>query len=426
MARASIWTLLSLDDFSRNIGINPAHFNQSATGTTMAVTRNACEDIIPQHMWQAAGRVSREDIAEAIADAERDIAAVLGYWPAPVWISEEVQPYPRHHRPELVGYGSSNVRGYYQPVRTGFGRVIAGGQRAVSGCQNVRIAYSDADGDGLNETATVTATDATWDDVREIKVYFENYSDVQEWEVRPPRTKTLTAAGVFTATFWSWQLIDPDLWEALPDTDDFAAIDWSVAGNLEANVDICREYNDTADTAATFYWEPTACVLPVNCSCGGTGCAACQLTTQDGCLHVRDAKGGIVVPQPGAYDSDEEAWAADCFTVCRDPDYVKLWYYSGIISDEYLSGRSFDPLPRWLAMSITQIAVARLQRPICACSNVCALLDEWRRDLSVTGEGGAMLNKEALDNPFGTRRGEVLAWKRVSKLALRRGKVALV
>ena len=37
-----------------------------------------------------------------------------------------------------------------------------------------------------------------------------------------------------------------------------------------------------------------------------------------------------------------------------------------------------------------------------------------------------MLSNAALDNPFGTRRGEVLAWRRMSKLALRRGKVALV
>jgi len=31
-----------------------------------------------------------------------------------------------------------------------------------------------------------------------------------------------------------------------------------------------------------------------------------------------------------------------------------------------------------------------------------------------------------LENPFGTRKGEVLAWRRVSKLAEKRGKVAVI
>lgn len=426
MARASTITLLSLDKYFQIMGLNPSHGNQGATGTTMAVSRNACQDIWTQWPWQGVGRVSREDLAEAIADAERDIAAVLGWWPAPVWTSEEQQPYPRHYRPEVFGDNSVNARGYYQPVRTQWGNIIAPGRRAVDGCQNVRIAYSDEDGDGLAETATVTATDATWTDVRQIKVYFEAHGDVPEWEVRPARTKTLSALGAFVATFWSWQLIDPDLWEELPQVDEPEAIDWSVAGNLESHVDICREYNDTTAVSAQFYWEPTPCNLPVPCSCGGTGCAACQLTTQDGCLHPRDVRGGLVVPQPGDYDDDTGEWAAACFSVCRDPEFVKLWYYSGLIDDAYLNSTSMDPLSNWMAMSIAQIATARLQKPLCACSNVTALADEWRQDLARVGEGGVMLSNAALDNPFGTRRGEVLAWRRMSKLALRRGKVALI
>ena len=77
-------------------------------------------------------------------------------------------------------------------------------------------------------------------------------------------------------------------------------------------------------------------------------------------------------------------------------------------------------------MSIAQIATARLQKPLCSCSNVTALADEWRQDVAVSGPGGVMMTEDILNNPFGTRRGEVLAWKRVSKLALRRGRVAVL
>lgn len=426
MARASTWTLLSLDRYFQLMGLNPSHANGGATGTTMAVSRNACQDVWTQHPWQGVGRVSREDLAEAIADAERDIAGVLGWWPAPVWTVEDQQPYPRHYRPEVWSYNSANARGMMQPVRAQWGNIIAPGRRAVDGYQNVAVVLSDADGDGLNETATVTATDATWTDVRQIKVYFEIHSGDQVWEVRPPRTRTLTPAGVMTATFWAWQLIDPDLWEALPAVDEPEAIDWSVAANIVDEVDVYREYNDTTDVSAELYWEPV-CNDPVVCSCGGTGCTACQLTTQDGCFHLRDPRGGLVVPAPGSYDDDNAQWAAESFAVCRDPDFVKLWYYSGLISDEYLTYKTMDPLPQWLAMSIAQMATARLQKPLCACSNVTALADEWRRDLAMsTAAGTTMLSEDVLNNPFGTRMGEVLAWRRVSKLALRRGKVALI
>jgi len=426
MARASTPTLLSLDRYAQIVGINPAHFNGGATSTVMGISPNACEDTWWQYSWQAFDRVSREDLAQAIADAERDIAEVIGWWPAPMWMSEEVIRYPRHHRPDVIQYGGTDVRGYFKSIHTEWGNVIAGGRRALDCEEDQAVVYTPALED-FKHTATITVAGVTWTDAREVKVYFAGYGGAREWEIRPARTKVIDA-GTFTATFWAWQLIDPAVWEAMPDISDSpSAIDLIDPDMFVDEVDVCREYNDTTAVASTFYWEPLCCnALP--CSvCGGTGCAACALTTQDGCLHVRDAPTGMVVPQVATYDEDEEQWDSDTQTVCRDPDFVKTWYYAGLIDDAYLAETSFDPLSNYWAQAIAWLATARLERPPCACNNVTAVCAEWRKDLAVMGgDTGHMLSDRLLDNPFGTRRGEIMAWNRVSRLARRKGKVAVI
>jgi hypothetical protein len=426
MARASTATLLSLDRYAQIVGINPAHFNGGATDTIMGLSPNACQDTWWQYSWQAYDRVSREDLAQSIGDAERDIAEVLGWWPAPVWTTEEVVRYPRHHRPDVISYGLADVRGYSKSVHTEWGNVIGGGRRGIDCEKGQAVVYTPAL-PAYQDTATITVAGLTWTDVREIKVYFAGHSGEREWEIRPAKTKTLTG-GTFTAVFWSWQLIDPDIWDALTNvSDSISAIDLTDPANYVATVDVCREYNDVTEVASEFYWEPqSASVLP--CAvCGGTGCASCALTTQDGCLHVRDAPTGMVVPATSTYDVDEEAWEPDAQDICRDPDFVKVWYYSGLIANDYLAETSHDALSNYWAQTIAWLATARLERPPCACSNTVTLFAKWSQDLAIIGgDEGHLLSERLLDNPLGTRRGEIMTWNRVSRMARRKGKVALI
>jgi hypothetical protein len=420
------------------MGINPAHFNGAAASAVMPYT-DCCTDIWFQENWQFHSRVGREELARAIAASERDIAEVLGYWPAPTWIAEEVHQVPRPHRPDFVQYGNMDVRGYPQGIRTSFGRVIAGGQRDVDLVGTVTTAglnlvYSDADGDGVVDTVTVTiATSET--DERLVNVYFAGHDGDQEWEIRPARTKAI-AAGTFTATFWPWQFIDPDLWEALATADEPTAIDYDeqtvppTYDNLVASADVYVEWNDTTEIGATFYWEPSTVLdwASVSCSCGGTGtCPACALTTQNGCLHVRDAMDGMVAAAPATYNVADATWEAGCFSVCRNPDFIKLWYYSGDIDQSYLNSKSYDPLSNWWAQTIAWLATARLDRPFCNCDHVQDMVKHLQADMALVGGAlGYNTTLEQLNCPWGTRRGAVLAWERVSKLARKRARVAVI
>jgi hypothetical protein len=104
--------------------------------------------------------------------------------------------------------------------------------------------------------------------------------------------------------------------------------------------------------------------------------------------------------------------------VCRDPDEIKLYYFAGAQEDQWLKGMSYDPLSRYFAQAIAWMATARLEREICGCGNLIALFRNLRQDLAVTREGGAsrFTPDEILNNPFGTKMGEVMAWQRISKL----------
>jgi hypothetical protein len=310
-------------------------------------------------------------------------------------------------------------------VRTKWGKVIAPGQRQVDpvGTATVTggsLVYSDEDGDGFAETATVELT-TTLTDPCQIKVYFSDTGGAQEWEIRPARSKTISS-GTFRAVFHSWLFINPDVQAAYPTDADFGAINISTINYYVSSVDVYREYNDTTDTSATFFWEPDPPAIEnIFCSsCGGTSCPACALTTQDGCFHIRDAEAGVVAPTPATYSATDAAWNTNCFDVCRDPDMVRLYYYSGAYQERWLRGSTCEPLDNAFARAIAWLATARLERPFCSCANVTSLAMKLRQDLAAVGETSHTLSFEDLGNPFGTRRGEVQAWRMLSKLTQKR------
>ena len=430
MARASTPTLLALDRYAQVMGVPPPHFNQ-AVGGTIFPAPGGCSQVWFQYSWQAGDRVAREDLALAIANAEEDIAEAIGYWPAPKFISEEAHRFPRHHRPDVRGNGF-DARGFRKGLKLNYGKVIQAGRRAVSFVGTATTApggglvFDDLDLDTFDESATITLP-TTLTDPCEIKVYFTGHNGDPEWEIRPARSVEIIGPNV-VITFWCWQLINPVLWEALPTTTEEQALD--LAGAIYvADVEVYREYVDSTVASAEFFWEPSVLVDSGDCChlCGGAGCEACALTSQEGCIHLRDPDLGLVAPTPASYNA-VTGWSATDYTECREPDMLKLWYYAGALDNLFLAGRRCDPLSDFWAEVIAWIATARLERPFCACGNLEALALDLRTDLAVMVSGGAsyVLPERDLDNPFGTRRGEVKAWRKISRLVRHVPRVAVI
>jgi hypothetical protein len=397
------------------LGVAPAHFNGAICGTFFPSV--ACSDIWQQYAWQANDRVSREHVAQAIFDAEYDIARVLGYYPAPTWVSQEVQQIPQHWRRDATTFGNFGVAGRDRSMKADWGRIIAPGVRKISYLNTVAVAYTDQDGDGFKETATVSIG-TTLTNECEIKVYFVGHNGEPEWEIRPARY--LTATGVtFTAVFYTWQLIDPDLWEAFPTSVIMQAIDCNVVTNLVTNVEVYKECNDSEEVSAEFYWNADLQSSSISCSvCGGTGCPSCRFITQDGCLNIAEPNIGLVSAHPATYNTSTGEWQPAVWAVCRTPDFVKIWYYCGALSEKWLSGQRCEMLSDSFAHAIAWLATARLARPLCACSNVAAQVEYLQEDLAETHQGGSshFLSMDLVGNPFGTRRGEVKAWQRIRHL----------
>lgn len=427
MAIAETYTLLSLDRYARLMGLDPVRFSGGApvnlaSGATLFPLLNDVKNIWPQSSWLSTDQIGRDELARIIAEAERDIAEFLGYWPAPVWISQEMHPYPKGYQPGRVGFGLG-TDGKFRALKTKFAKFIQGGRRAVTLVEaGAAVVYSDPDGDGFNELATVTVLNVTQTDECKLKAYFASHGGAQAWEIREPLSKSL-AAGTLVLTFRPWQLLDPDVQRGFPADEPMltgTGLNMTDTDNLVDTIDVYYEYTDTTQAQALFYFEGYPSNLGAfpaalsGCSCcDGDGCAACTQNTQNGCLTWRDVDRGLVVPIPASYDEDSGEWVSADWTCSREPDSVKLYYQAGAVSNEFRSGSSCREMESQLERAIAYLATARVGIEYPSNNNVKALVRDLDVDLTRQVQDGDSYRTsfEVLDCPFGTKKGEVQAWR---------------
>lgn len=391
--RANTVTKLSLYEFARILGINPLHF----AGVKVDAIQNVhCNRPYPQYAWQDNDRVAREDISIAIQEAETVIERELGYRLLPSWEEAEWHEVPRPWRKDLVNISGMDVRGFANFVKADWGHVVTGGVRAATLLgAGAAVTYA-ADGYWRKGTATVAVPAGT--NPCEIRAYYPGHSGEDEWEIRPLE---VTVAGlVATVKVRQEVAVDEVMWEALQ----FTAADGDDATDADflATVDIYRVYNDP-QTQVTLRWLPVP-----GCGCGSESCAQCSYSNQTGCFVLSDEpRLGLALFSPGTWDAASQSFSSAPFVVDRQPDIVLLYYLAGLQSQRAdCPRRTLDEA--W-ARSIAYLAAARLDRPPCDCNPDA--WERWREDLS---EGAKFQVQAAqLDNPFGTRRGEVYAWNRV-------------
>lgn len=400
--------LLSLNHYAQIMGMDPMHF---AGGFSTVRPESTCSDVWFEYDWQNPKLVSRQQVRTLINEAECDVVNELRYWPAPVYIEEEFHTYPHPQRKDLYGLGLG-VSLRPKTLRANWGYVIEGGQRATTLLGTVGYLRFDADGDGFAELAqfVLPGVSASLDPTR-VKAYFKvwNAADAPNcrtdpsstgadptWEIRPLKTQLVGT----TLTVWVkvWQLFRPQLHEAL----DASAINADDATVYVEDITFYHEYTNP-QTQVQFLWgADIACCT-----------AACARTVQDGCFYVTDFRPGFLVPSPATYSDDvftRANWAE-----CAEPDAVNLWYRAGYIPPRYRSNVG-EPLSQFWAKTIAMLATARLEWPLCTCTNVQLLADRWREDLSRFNEQRSFsVTPDDLQNPFGTRAGETLAWKRITK-----------
>ena len=361
MARCSINTGLPLDTWAAILGISPWEFNQCAYPFPKSAQ---CSDVLYQFPWQK-DHLSREEIGEAIADAERMMADELGYWPSPTYIVGEDVQYPRPYQNQAYGFGGG-IRGQLKTVNLKWHKVISGGSLnrtflgQIAGADLVKL---DNDGDGVYETFQATITDATISDLTdpyELALYFSagnrHGEELREtWRIRP---LTISITGdTATITGQRTLLINPQIEFAA----NAAKLDPAVDGNYVTTVECYRVFTDTTSTEAQPYqgvakWKTTP------------GCTQnCTFRVKELCLGQDDDGMGSVFASYGP----SSAWPFPD----RDPDALNVNYYAGLALE---NGQMNDEMARCVAY----LSVSLLANEKCGCDRSNRILERWRKPVT--------------------------------------------
>lgn len=427
-----------LDTWRRVFQWNPRHFWGWA-GTGKAKITAKCAGLLREYGWQDSDAAARSGIREALAVAENSLARHLRYPIAPRYAVATL-PYPRLGNLELMRAYPADASGRRLAVLLPEGEILALGveARAVIGdCPltgavpygnspspvTPYLIYRDNDGDGLpDQFEAAIATTLT--DPREIAVYvsaadrWDGTGLSERWRVQPARVSI--TGGVATITGPAWVCARPVLYEG-EDGDPLNGLDPAVLANYLTALTVARRYTDPNGTTlataqAVLTWEsgpaPSFC-----CPAPGSDPAAVAQTVAR--VGVRDAAAGLVTPAQAVYDATSGTWAQvyDWAALgCREPDRVTVRYLAGVAPDD--DGAPVEP---WRS-TVCRLAAADLARPVCSCQEANKGVALWQADLSQTGATDATFQTpDDFDNPLGSRRGQIYAWRQIAEEQQRPG-----
>jgi len=368
MAKASTPTLLSLDQYAFITGQEPRHFN-SVICAQFPPKRDV-STLWYQHGWMASGKASREELAVAIAEAEQTIAERLRYWPAPVWITNEVHQFPRATGLPEVGLlqlhdipaGYRDFYRLYPRMTLNWGHLQAPGRRRVQEVAlDVTVDYIDNDGDGFKETAEIVIPDidaSGWSAGEIIVVHNDDVSC--ENRIRFLRF-TLLETGI-TIRGNSAQFVLPDLWEYYG-TEEGATrgIDGDDPDNYLTTVNVYRETTTTEgedNAPVEFLRQSTATTDPT------------YYAARRGVMQVRDGVTSDVHVIPATWDEDDAVWVAG--SLPGRPDVVRCHYQAGVALNAHgwMSPR--------MARAVAALATARVAKTLDTYGPPQNLVERWQ------------------------------------------------
>jgi hypothetical protein len=417
--------LMPLETFRKILGYNPWHFFSLVGTVGRTKVDSACNDVVYEYPWQNANAAGRQGVLDALQTAEDKLFDYLLYRPGPRYVTETIA-YPRFYD-TMLRAGYFDPTGHWASVETREKYLLAIGVETRAAIQTgVAVTYSDPDGDTINEVATFSVA-TTVTDPDQIEVYFTSADrfdgssipatgdagDAARFQIRPLTVRI--SGGTATIRGPSWLFVKPALQET------GVNLDPATAGNFAATVDIYRRYTDpdgtTSDTAqAALIWESQPCGGFWWCCDSTDPAATAQAVAR---AAIRDSRRGLVSLGPAAYDSVAATWsAAWCGTPGYAPDRVTLRYRAGIALVDGQIARQWQPI-------VARLAMAELSEELCGCETANRELHRWRFDLARSGgandEQYGAISAADLDNPYGTRRGQVAAWRAVKNLRVTPG-----
>lgn len=411
MAFATTKTLLSLDRFAKILGINPVHFS-GASGNEVWPVKAYCGSIWPQFTWQVPENiVSREEVAQSIFDAENDIKRALGYSPALTWEGPETINLISFWN-DRAAYHTWQYTQEQMPRlhKLRWGNVYSTGQQTeITNYGSLRnLTFLDVDGDGYNEVARIANPDTlNKPNLREWRFFMPDVNDANQIIGDPVElfsARLRNVSGTYYIEFDAWTLFRKQLLTMPPIMSGFQSVPIEQQANYVSAIYAVKDTGNTLP-AVKVRWADSG-------TCGNNTCPACTSQTQDGCLSIADKHLGMVWPQLGSCINN--VWQFYDCAACSNPVDMTVWYRAGLTSKAFEDGLTNDPLDDYWAQTIAYMAAARLDKPVCGCTNVQSIVSELQRDVTKPDSNGrtTAIDFDTLRNPFGTRVGEIKAWRR--------------
>lgn len=389
--------MLSLDRFARIMGAHPLHFCGVYVDDLAPVT--TCGQPLMQYDWQTSDGVSRESIAVAIADAEERMAQWLGFKLLPTFEVDERHAFIQPSDPGLFATSMVQANGRAPAISLNYGHVVSAGiERRTSIALNALVTYTDDDADGYKETATI-AVGSSLTDMNEIVLCLPGEGGAAEFEVRPIRVSTDGVTVTIIAR--REQLVIPALFEQMGGR----AIDGLTDANFLPTVDVYRSWHDPSQQVQ-FLWENPGS----GCGCGSVGCQMCYIGAQFGCATVRDYRLGLISGAPALWDDTTSTYGYTTYFVGRAPDKARWWYRAGY-RDQTRTRPFREMAPKW-ERAVAIYTASMLERPFCGCKTVENITQYWREDMALlTQDHSWRTGRQWIDNPLGTTRGAIEAWR---------------
>lgn len=409
-------TLLSLEQFRKILGYHPWHFWGLADSVIFPLT-SKCNSAVYKYAWQAANAAGREDILEAIAQAEDMLTREVGFSPAPRW-TEEILDIPGYYTPTVWNMAQAQADGRWRELTATEGYLEEFGKETLTLLGTQAVVLSDPDGDGINEVFTTSIVTALTD-TDEIEVYFaaadriDSEAVSEKYKISP--VNIVISGGTATIKGKAWQIVDPVLYENLS----VGALDPTVAANFVTTLEIYRHYTDVEGQATTnchalLIWETDPYPM---WACSGSSLSFSDGSSDPAALGygisragIRHAREGIFYFGRAIYNTTTSFWEQAAWGACYPPARVQVRYKAGYPLKSGEMDRQFQ-------QAVARLAMAELEERICACEQANRELYRWQFDISTTrGPAGETYTPTAsLSNPFGTRRGHIYAWDFVKR-----------
>lgn len=376
MARSDIPTLMALDQWAEVMGFNPWEFNQIGLGVPFGRDRQ-CPTVWYQYSWQKQF-LSRTEIALAISKAEEALAELLNFYPAYNPDTEWQMSYPNDWR--LSMRSGLTPRGQYKPVSLRWKHLDQLGTRTLALiAADQTVTFSDADGDGVEDTFTLTvATEISAD---EIEVYYPaaiRHVLDDTWRIRPLQITQNSAGTEITIVGAKYLLVDPINYEK-PAPEKLNATDASI---FFTEIDVYRSYIDSSNIGTVEY----------DARVGFTGDRTFTLTEG----RVVNNRLAVIRPKVGLYTYG-----------AVDPDRVTICYASG---PRMRQGK----VPQPFASMIAYLATHYLPALACGCDRADQILYFWRSSPADSEQAERpMTSEEINENPLGATRGAIYAYQMV-------------